>query len=107
MGARMNAGVPKYRLLFTRDHGPWIVKLYGLRYLGTALIWLTALAAGWYIVRRREAHQLLLLPVLAYSVGVGVFLLVHWSSRYGQQYYWLGWLSAYLITSASARADRY
>ena len=50
---------------------------------------------------------LLLLPILAYAVGVGVFVLVHWSYRYGQQYYWLGWLSAYLITCVSARADRY
>jgi hypothetical protein len=104
---RMEAGVPRYQLLFTREFGPWIAKIYGLRYLGTAMIWLTALAAFWYIVRWREAHPLLLLPVLAYGVGVGVFLLVHWSFRYGQQYYWLGSLSAYLITSASARAGRY
>jgi hypothetical protein len=99
--------VPRYRLLFTREHGPWIMKIYGLRYLGTALLWLTALAAAWFVVRRRAAHPLLLLPLLAYAVGVGVFVLVHWSYRYGQQYYWLGYLSVYLITAASARADRY
>ena len=55
---------------------------------------LTAVAACVYVVRRHDGHPLLLLPVLAYAVGVGVFLLVHWSYRYGQQYYWLGWLSA-------------
>jgi hypothetical protein len=107
MGDRMNSGVPRYRLLFSREHGPWIVKIYGLRYLGTALLWLTALAAFWYLARWRDAHPLLLVPLLAYGVGVGVFLLVHWSYRYGEQYYWLGSLSAYLITSASARAGRY
>ncbi len=107
MSDRIQAGVPRYRLLFTREYGPWIVKLYGLRYAGTALVWLIAIAAMWFVVRRRDSHPLLLLPLLAYAVGVGVFLLVHWSYRYGQQYYWLGSLGAYLITSASARAGRY
>jgi hypothetical protein len=104
MSDLMQAGVPRYRLFFTREYGPWIVKLYGLRYLGTLLLWLTAVAALWLVVRRGDAHPLLALPLLAYAVGVGVFLLVHWSYRYGQQYYWLGYLSVYLIASRWPRS---
>jgi hypothetical protein len=81
MSARLQQGATRSQLLVTRDYGGWILKIYGLRYLGTALIWTIGLAALWFAMRRGEAHPLLLLPLTAYAVGVGVFLLVHWSYR--------------------------
>jgi hypothetical protein len=70
-----------------------MVKQFGLRYVATALIWLTLAAAALFVIRYRSASPLLLLPALAYATGVGVFLLTHWSYRYGQQFYWLGYLA--------------
>ena len=105
MGERMQAGASRLQLLATREHGGWILKVFGLRYLGTALLWLMVGAAASFALRRGAADPVLLLPLLAYAVGVAPFVLVHWSARYGQQYYWLGWLSLYLLI-ASARADR-
>ena len=93
---------PWYRLLWTWEYGPWIVKQLGLRYLGTALLWLLPLTALWYVARRTTPA--LIIPILAYAVGTGVFILVHWSSRYGQQFYWLGWLGLYLLGETARRA---
>jgi len=99
---------PWYRLLWTREYGPWVVKQLGLRSLGTALLWVLPVTALWYFGRRARETPLLLIPALAYAVGTGVFVLVHWSFRYGQQFYWLGWLALYLLGEASARrAVRY
>src|SRR5262249_47155289 len=70
---------PWYRLLWTREYGPWVVKHLGLRYLGTGLLWVLPVTALWYVVRRRTATPALLIPTLAYAVGTGVFILVHWS----------------------------
>jgi hypothetical protein len=94
-------GHSRFSLLLTREHSPWVVKQFGLRYLGTMLIWLCPLGAVWFAARR-DAHPLLLLPLLAYATAVGPFLLVHWSYRYGQQFYWLGSLSVVLIWARQA-----
>ena len=107
LGAELAASVPWYRLLLSREDGPWMLKQFGLRYLGTALLWLLPLAALSYGLRPRAVTPLLLLPITAYVAGIAPFLLTHWSYRYAQQFYWLGSLSAYLMTAASARAHRY
>ena len=77
------------------------MKIYGLRYLGTALIWATAFGALWFAARPRNASPLLPLPLVAYSVGVAVYVLMKFSYRYAQPYYWLGWVSLYLCASAA------
>jgi hypothetical protein len=106
MGRRLDEGVPWYRLLFDRAHGPWVVKQFGLRYLATAVLWLIPIGAVWYVLRRPTAHPLLLLPAVSFLVGVGAILLVRWMTRYGQQFYWLGFLSAYLMLSAPRLSTR-
>lgn len=102
LGRRLQAGATRLGLLFTREYGPWVVKLFGLRVLGTALVRLTVVAVVWYLVRR-EADPLLLLPFFAYAVAVSVFVVVKFSQRYVQPYYWLGWVAAYLLVAATSR----
>ena len=106
LGAELARGEPWYRLVLSGEHGPWMLKQFGLRYLGTALLWVLPIAALWFVTHPRTSTPLLLLPLLAYEAGIGVFVLTHWSYRYSQEFYWLGWLSVYLMTAASARADR-
>jgi hypothetical protein len=106
MGRRLDEGVPWHRLLFDAAHGPWVVKQFGLRYLATAVLWLIPIGAVWYVLRRPAAHPLLFLPAVSFLVGVGAILLVRWMTRYGQQFYWLGFLSAYLMLSAQRLSTR-
>jgi hypothetical protein len=85
-------------VVFSRDVG-WLLRQVGSRYLGTLLIWLNLAAACLFLVRFRVESPLLAVPALSYAVGVGVFLAVHWSYRYGQQFYWLGYLAVLFIVA--------
>lgn len=86
------------RVTFSRNWA-WMIKQFGLRYVGTVLIWLTLAGAALFLMRYRSGSPLLLLPLLAYTTGVGVFLVAHWSYRYGQQFYWLGYLALLFMTA--------
>jgi hypothetical protein len=101
LGDRLAGGTPWYRVLVDREYGPWFLKIVMLRWLGSALLWLMGAAAAAGLWQRRP---LLVVPALAYAIGVGVFVLVHWSFRYGQQFYWLGYLSVYLLSVSSEPA---
>jgi len=91
------------RVIFSRDW-TWLFRQVGLRSIGTILIWLTLGAAGLFVIRFRVESPLLAVPALAYAVGVGIFAAVHWSYRYGQQFYWLGYLAVlFIVTRAALR----
>ncbi len=106
LGARLSAD-GWVRVTFGRD-GMWMIKQFGLRYVATALIWLTLAAAALFVFRYQSASPILLLPALAYATGVGVFLLTHWSYRYGQQFYWLGYLAVvFMIARAALPSTRH
>ena len=88
-------------VLFSGD-STWLFRQVGLRYIGTLLIWSTIAAGLFFLVRCRIESPLVAVPAIAYAVGVGVFLAVHWSNRYGQQFYWLGYLAIFLIAARAS-----
>jgi hypothetical protein len=102
LGARLSSE-GWLRVMFSRDW-TWLFRQVGLRYIGTILIWVALAAAGLFVVRSRVESPLLAVPALAYGVGVAIFAAVHWSNRYGQQFYWLGYLgAAFIVTRAAMR----
>jgi len=89
------------RVLFSGDWS-WLFRQVGLRYIGTLLIWSTIAAATLFLFRFRTESPLLAVPAIAYALGVGIFAAVHWSYRYGQQFYWLGYLALFFMAARAA-----